>query len=828
MPGFIGGSSGGSSSNRVSYEEEFIDPVTKIRVSTPENLIDTDFEYGTQSTKWETIELINNTPSFFSKVGDSAVQDITSISTLAGSREITVTTLADHNLQAGVPISVTGTKLISTDGAFVISSVPTSRTFAYLSRDTQVATTNVEDLYTSINTGEFFQGSQINISNNEGITTNALATSTLLVKTSTPHLFGVKTPFYFFNLNSSILLNFDSTNTESVSFDASNSSTSRVFDGSNTSQSVAVNFSGSEAALSSLASVGSTVTAVDTTANTITVSHQPSNQNFVGLPVGTPLYYQFNSVDGFFSSNPNGVVFLKTAVSLGTSFSTFSMSSIPDGSVIALTSNITGQIQIADSSVTFAGNNLDPANQVSVTLSTGSEISFDGSNSQSQTYTVQSYSGASGIITFTQPTGWQLGQMILYTTTGTAASGLFNNTTYWVSSVNASGNQINITDSPSNVNVSFLLNLTGGTGVQTFRSISVSLDRDVIAIPGHGFEEADMVLYRFPPGGRFTATESHNYYFVERVFDATHITLSRTQGFILDGSTESRAAPSAAAIKIANPAAGDGAYWIKPAGSNTAYLTYCIFSLESGNWMQVMKLSSSTLLTNSVANAVANTTSSGSAVTFSPQWDGWTWNSDNQFSTLFTLSNNSNLSDLDSFSPLFYSLPFNDIMILSINDTSRRVGWRHNTTIPNMRSVTGITSASTYGDTWLFPNVTADQYSWVIRLQTVSGVSQFALPTPVAFGFKVLTDRANTYTNPGQFITGGYSTDRSGGSTGTGLSMIGIGTTGAPVASRWGGGIGFTFNSNSQFRAHGNFHGPSTTSGGASNRTFTGLSVFVR
>jgi len=43
--------------------DTFIDPVSKIRVSNPSNLIDTDFEYGLQPTKWETVEIINNTPS---------------------------------------------------------------------------------------------------------------------------------------------------------------------------------------------------------------------------------------------------------------------------------------------------------------------------------------------------------------------------------------------------------------------------------------------------------------------------------------------------------------------------------------------------------------------------------------------------------------------------------------------------------------------------------------------------------------------------------------------------------------------------------------------
>jgi hypothetical protein len=41
------------------------DPVDKFRVSTPQSLIDTDFEYGQQPTKWESITLLNNRPAAF-------------------------------------------------------------------------------------------------------------------------------------------------------------------------------------------------------------------------------------------------------------------------------------------------------------------------------------------------------------------------------------------------------------------------------------------------------------------------------------------------------------------------------------------------------------------------------------------------------------------------------------------------------------------------------------------------------------------------------------------------------------------------------------------
>jgi hypothetical protein len=45
--------------------EALIDPVGKMRVSTPQSLIDTDFEYGQQPTKWETIVTVNNKPTAF-------------------------------------------------------------------------------------------------------------------------------------------------------------------------------------------------------------------------------------------------------------------------------------------------------------------------------------------------------------------------------------------------------------------------------------------------------------------------------------------------------------------------------------------------------------------------------------------------------------------------------------------------------------------------------------------------------------------------------------------------------------------------------------------
>ena len=42
--------------------ETYMDSVNKQRVSTPQSQIDTDFEYGVQNTKWESLSMINNNP----------------------------------------------------------------------------------------------------------------------------------------------------------------------------------------------------------------------------------------------------------------------------------------------------------------------------------------------------------------------------------------------------------------------------------------------------------------------------------------------------------------------------------------------------------------------------------------------------------------------------------------------------------------------------------------------------------------------------------------------------------------------------------------------
>ena len=533
MPGFLGGGSSGSGTGgEISFPKEFIDPVTKLRVSTPENLIDTDFEYGLQPTKWETVELINNTPSFFSKSGDTTIPDIIAITTNAGTREITVVTSLPHGLAVGIPINVTGTKSITADGSYIINSIPNTTTFTYLCKDNQIGTSSIEDLYSSIITGEFFQGSQLRIADAGGITTDAEATSTLTVTTESTHGFGVNTPFYFLNLNSTIAQEFASANTETKSFDASNSAVAQTFDGSNTLSTINVDWSNSGV----VGGTASTISSVNISAETITVAH--GTENFAGKPLGTPLYYDVLSSAGYFASNPRGVVFLATNSSLGTATSTFQVSAVPDGTPVNIEASVTGTFQLANQARTFAGNNKNPLTETVINIVNDTPKVLDAANSLGATGTVTSYSASNVTVTSISALQdeWYSGAMVLYTTTGSAANGLSNNTTYFLDTFFQQGSSSNYTFTLKPLPTgSVITSISGGTGTQLFKKIGVSIDKNVFHVKNNGYAQYDMLRYDAPVDGRFTVATSDqikNYYFVSLVYDAHNFQLNQTVGEI--------------------------------------------------------------------------------------------------------------------------------------------------------------------------------------------------------------------------------------------------------------------------------------------------------
>ena len=771
MPGFIGGSSGGSggTGGEITFPKEFVDPVTKLRISQPENLIDTDFEYGLQPTKWETVELINNTPSFFSKSGDTTIPGIISITTNAGTREITVRTALEHGLAVGIPINVTGTKSVTADGSYIINSIPNETTFTYLSRDNETGNNSIEDLYTSIITGEFFQGSQLRISDAEGIVTDGEAVSTLTVTTESTHGFGANTPFYFLNLNSTISQEFEASNTAAKSFDSSNSATAQTFDGSNTLTQIQVDYSNSAV----VGGTSSAIVSVDTAADTITVTH--TSESFLGRQIGTPLYYDVTASAGFFSTNPRGVVFLKTTDQLASGTSIFQVSQVPDGDAINLESAMSGTFQIANQARIFAGNNVNAETQVVIDLINEEPKAFDGGNDQSipggllsGDVTVTSYSGG-GLVNVTTDSGladlnFYPGSMVLYTTTGSAATGLANNTTYFIDTFFQQGatNAYSFTLRSLPAPAGAALVPTGGTGTQKFESIGVSIDRDIFNIRDHGFEVGDMLRYDPPEGGTAfdvaDAAQQANYYYVETVYDEANFTV--TEAVANDGSSPSRAATSAKAILDVNPSAPDGAYWIKPENwAGDPFLVHCYMTIEGGGWMLALRLA-----TNNFGASNRAPFASGSA--FVGNWAGWGYTTKAQVDGAVTsnVANYAAADGTDAFSPVYLASPFNDVMIIANRDSGRRLGWRHNTAITNMRSAIMQTNV-TLGNSQLFATNGGRAGYWQPTLDKRSDTQGTTDRGFNLYGFKIGSDyHGNNFARQGagSQMTGGWPVSQTG------------------------------------------------------------------
>ena len=184
---------------KMDVDDSFLDPVHKIRVSTPENLIDTDFEYGLQPTKWETVELSNNVPSFYISDGDLAIADLIEVQATQASNVITVFTETDHSLPVGTPIDVQGLSSRTAEGKFLIASVPTTTSFTYRANAAQNTTGNIGNIYTTITPGTFYTGSQIPFDPAAGIVTDLQEPSAITVTTTDPHGFVTGNQFYLLN-----------------------------------------------------------------------------------------------------------------------------------------------------------------------------------------------------------------------------------------------------------------------------------------------------------------------------------------------------------------------------------------------------------------------------------------------------------------------------------------------------------------------------------------------------------------------------------------------------------------------------------------------------
>ena len=151
------------------------DAMERTKVGIPQSMLDADFEYGLQPTKWQAIGLMRNYPSVY-EIPGSDIQ-VTSVTTDAstgtsnsGSSLITVTTLNAHGFSIGNPFTIKALAnsvlgFSRAEGTFLVATVPTTTTFTYYAKS-KVGTSNGQVLsstYTQLRKGGFYTGAAVGV-----------------------------------------------------------------------------------------------------------------------------------------------------------------------------------------------------------------------------------------------------------------------------------------------------------------------------------------------------------------------------------------------------------------------------------------------------------------------------------------------------------------------------------------------------------------------------------------------------------------------------------------------------------------------------------------
>jgi len=141
--------------------ESYLDPTNKLRVTQPQALIDTDFEYGTQTSKWENLTMINQRP--FAYATATQVSNIAGIAMATSARTVTISLSSGTFPANGTAIYVQDTILPIANGAFIIESGGTTASATYTARATNTsAITAINDPNrTVVYTGALYSSAQI-------------------------------------------------------------------------------------------------------------------------------------------------------------------------------------------------------------------------------------------------------------------------------------------------------------------------------------------------------------------------------------------------------------------------------------------------------------------------------------------------------------------------------------------------------------------------------------------------------------------------------------------------------------------------------------------
>jgi hypothetical protein len=163
--------------------------VGKMRVSQPQALIDTDFEYGTQPTKWESISLQNNRQSVY-----YIPQQPLNVTSITGTTTLTITVASNITIAAGTPIYIQNATDSNANGWwYTDTGVTAGTTFTVIPTTACAAGEKFSATTTYVYTGYFYSNCGIQLGLNAFTVTSG---TTITVQTSGAHGLSVGSLIY--------------------------------------------------------------------------------------------------------------------------------------------------------------------------------------------------------------------------------------------------------------------------------------------------------------------------------------------------------------------------------------------------------------------------------------------------------------------------------------------------------------------------------------------------------------------------------------------------------------------------------------------------------
>ena len=157
------------------------DPVDKLRVSQPQSLIDTDFEYGQQPSKWEQLDLENNRQSCWYNQNAPIIT-----STITGNGTTTVVISTTQTVAVGTPVFIVDALDTNANGWWYVTASTAGTSFTVVTTNAVASGNQYNATATYVYPGYFYTncGIAVTASSTTAITTSGTA---ITVNTVSPH-----------------------------------------------------------------------------------------------------------------------------------------------------------------------------------------------------------------------------------------------------------------------------------------------------------------------------------------------------------------------------------------------------------------------------------------------------------------------------------------------------------------------------------------------------------------------------------------------------------------------------------------------------------------